>query len=169
MIINTNRILCFSISCFLVLWIQAQTKIEGRKNSNVNIVYDVDSIPILEEESFYYLSTVKKFVSSNQFSLLKWKDDNQTFQAYFDSCYVNHLDYNERELNELPIVFILFDKTFKIQDVRVISRRLSYYYKEYNYSTLIKQIIRSTDGHWVKKDNSITTDWYYDILRFRLH
>jgi hypothetical protein len=165
MIINTNRILCFSISCFLAFWVQAQTNVEGRKNSNVNIVYDVDSIPIMEEETFYYLQEQNKFVPASGPLPLKYKGGYKRFFAYFDSCYYHRPDYNEDELNMRISVVMLFDADLNIKEIR-IHKRDATINKKYDYDALVKRILFSTAEKWEKINPQNKSKWYWVWIPF---
>jgi len=162
-----KRFFLFLLCSLLTLWVQAQANLVEHPKGDPHFLYDVDGIPILEEETYYYLPIKKQFLSSEHFSLLKWKD--KSFQAYFDSCYSHEPISLVRELNEWPLLFILFDDALTIKNVRVITRRLSFYDKEYDYNALVKRIVFSTAGKWMKRDSTVTTDWYYSTIRFRLN
>ena len=91
---------------------------------------------------------------------------------YCDSLYyVNADEYDYRELNIRVPYSILFNNELKIQEIHIIERPAPYnnceYNKKYNYNDLIKRILFSTEGKWIKKDKE-SHDWYMYVGLFHL-
>ena len=85
--------------------------------------------------------------------------------------YVDADEYDYRELNIRVPYSILFNNELKIQEIHIIERPAPYnnceYNKKYNYNDLIKRILFSTEGKWIKKDKE-SHDWYMYVGLFHL-
>lgn len=104
------------------------------------LLYDVDSLPVLRFDSIrhglttYFYTHTKQKVCSN----IAFEGGAKALTAYCDSLYFNRKDYNYDELNARAIITILFDRSLKIIDVRII-KRIAYNNSKYNYDALIKK------------------------------
>lgn len=89
---------------------------------------------------------------------------------YCDSLYyASASEYEYRETNVRVPYSILFNKELKVQEVHILKRPLPYYnYNDrYDYNSLIKRILFSTDGKWFRKGEECS-DWYFRIGHFHL-
>lgn len=133
-----------------------------------HIYYDVDSFPTLQidscndKEIVSYYITVKENVSKD----IQFKGGYKSLSAFCDSLYYNREDYNYDELNARALYVILFDQFLKIKEVRIL-KRLAYNNLKYNYDDLIKKILFSTEGHWVKTNDN-KSNWYFYLGYFNL-
>jgi len=84
----------------------------------------------------------------------------QALTNYFDSLYFNREDYNWDELNALFYYTILCDKDLKIKEVKIIQRE-AYDNSKYDYDGLIKRILFSTEGKWMKSTKNNRKDKYF--------
>ena len=84
----------------------------------------------------------------------------QVLTNYFDSLYFNREDYNWDELNALFYYTILCDKDLKIKEVKIIQRE-AYDNSKYDYDGLIKRILFSTEGKWMKSTKNNHKDKYF--------
>jgi hypothetical protein len=140
-----------------------------QNNRNKEIIYyDVDSIPVfgiydLDNANINYYIQTK--VSPN----IQFKGGYKSLSSFCDSLYFSREDYNYDELNARALYSILFDKSLKIKEVRII-KRLAYDNQKYNYDDLIKKILFSTEDRWIKKeqDNQNNCNWYFYLGYFNL-
>lgn len=117
-----------------------------------------------EIEMFYYFGRKSERVSSD----VKFIGGYQALTNYFDSIYFNRKDYNEDELNALFYYTILFDESLKIKEVKII-RREAYDNSKYNYDSLIKKILFSTEGKWEKSTKkSRENKWFLKFGTLKL-
>lgn len=86
-------------------------------------------------------------------------------RAYQDSLYWKH--YVGDEMNCTCLYTILFDEKLKIKDVRII-RRSGYDNSGFDFDSLIKKILISTEGKWQTDDNARAGMWYFTLGRFWL-
>lgn len=154
---------------FLLLLNLLQSILICSQINKQNIRYDVHNFPVLRFDSIkdslvvnYYIITEERVSSDIQF-----KGGYEALAAYCDSLYYNREDYNHEELNALAMVTILFDKHLRIKDIRII-KRIAYDNLNYNYDELIKRILYSTNGMWIKKNNIKKNKWYFYLGHFRL-
>ena len=138
------------------------------KNIKSNIVYDIDNFPVLEFDSvdskqivYYYISTKEKV------SGLQYRGGYDAFLAYCDSLYYNREDYNYEELNAKAYFSILFDQEFKIKEVKIL-KKLAYDNLKYSYDDLVKRILFSTEGRWIKQNDEKDYEFYFVLGYFRL-
>lgn len=130
------------------------------------VVCRVDTIPQVSRPTVYYYWGKK----CEKVSLdVQFVGGYQALTCYFDSLYFNREDYNGDELNALFYYTILFDTDLKIKEVKIIQRE-AYDNSKYNYDSLIKRILFSTEGKWEKNTKNRNTDkWYlkFGILKLR--
>lgn len=81
--------------------------------------------------------------------------------------YYNREDYNYDELNALAMFTILFDENLKIKDVRIL-KRIAYNNNKYDYDSLVKRILWSTEGRWEKEGENSQCKWYLYLGYFKL-
>lgn len=131
--------------------------------------YDVDSLLVFRVDSIdgdlsitYYRESVEEEASLH----LQFKGGYESFLAYCDSSYYHRADYNYDELNALAMFSILFDKNLKIKDVRIL-KRIAYVNVKYNYDALVKRILLSTEGKWIKTGDD-DCEWYFCLGHFKL-
>ena len=74
-------------------------------------------------------------------------------------------DYHYDELNARALFTILFDQDLRIKEIKIL-KRLAYNNLTYNYDGLIKRILLSTEGRWIKNDNK--SKWYFYFGYFDL-
>ncbi len=145
------RRLIITLSCFVSIATYGQ----NRNSIGSEIYYNVeDSMPVLridpdpqsdEPNLYYYFGKKAKKVAWD----IRFVGGYQALTSYFDSLYFHREDYNWDELNALFYYTILFDKKLKIKEVKII-KRLAYDNSKYDYDSLIKRILFSTEGQWEK-------------------
>jgi len=141
------------------------------QNTKVATITDVDSIPVQNfhsqtemQDSIVYITSDCKRINVNYD--VEFNGGLDSLHIFCDSLYYNRKDYNQQELNEYVIYYILFDTNLHIQDVRISSHLLGYCGK-YNYNELFKQILFKTEGKWkVKKNPSKTWHLYIGSHRY---
>ena len=145
--------------------IYCQNNIEATKGK---VYYDVDSLPIFRLDSIdnelivnYYI-LVKEKVSRD----IQFIGGYESLSIFCDSLYFNRKDYNHEELNARALYTILFDQNFNIKEVRII-KRFAYNNLKYNYDDLVKKILFSTEGKWIKT-NEDNSKWYFYLGFFNL-
>jgi hypothetical protein len=91
----------------------------------------------------------------------------ERLHKYCDSLY--YANFNEENYNEVNVrvpYSILLDNELRVQEVHIL-QGLSYKYDEkYDYDSLIKKILFSTNGQWFKKDKK--NSWYIYVGLFHL-
>lgn len=87
---------------------------------------------------------------------------------YCDSLYyANFNEENYNEVNARVPYSILFDNKLRIREVHILQGPSSYKYDEkYDYDRLIKKILFSTEGRWIKKE--INNNWHIYVGLFHL-
>ena len=114
---------------------------------------------------YYYFGKKREKVSLD----VQFIGGYQALTNYFDSLYFNREDYNWDELNALFYYTILCDKDLKIKEVKIIQRE-AYDNSKYDYDGLIKRILFSTEGKWMKSTKNNRKDKYFlkfGALKFR--
>ena len=92
----------------------------------------------------------------------------ERLHKYCDSLYyANFSEENYNEVNVRVPYSILLDNELRVREVHILQRLLLYKYDEkYDYDSLIKKILLSTDGQWFKKDKE--NNWYLYVGLFHL-
>ncbi len=124
-------------------------------NNKDMVYFDADSIPVLGISDPKDAASVRYFIQTKVSFNVQFKGGYDSLSAFCDSMYHTRKDYDYEELNARAIYTILFDKDLKIEEIRII-RRIGFDNKKYNYDNLIKKILLSTKGKWIKtkEDNS---------------
>lgn len=129
-----------------------------------------DSMPVLRVDTafqegkpsiYYYFGKKIEKVSSD----VRFIGGYQALSCYFDSLYFNREDYDENELNALFYYTILFNEKLEIKEVKIIQRE-GYNNLKYDYDSLIKRILFSTEGQWEKSIKANSHEKWY--LKFGL-
>ncbi|MCP9610824.1 hypothetical protein [Coprobacter tertius] len=155
------------ILLFPVFRSHSQNKTDSIENS---IMYDVvEGFPVIKSEEIQDTVYFKYFIppSWQDVCINLFKGGYEAFTAYCDSIYYNRDDYNYDELNASAIFVILFDENLEIKDVRIL-KRIAYNNNKYDYDALVKRILWSTEGKWVKKDENDHCKWYFHLGYFKL-
>ena len=92
----------------------------------------------------------------------------ERLHKYCDSLYyANFSEENYNEVNVRVPYSILLDNELRVREVHILQRLPLYkYYEKYDYDSLIKKILLSTDGQWFKKDKE--NNWYLYVGLFHL-
>ena len=92
----------------------------------------------------------------------------ERLHKYCDSLYyANFSEENYNEVNVRVHYSILLDNELRVREVLILQRLPLYKYDEkYDYDSLIKKILLSTDGQWFKKDKE--NNWYLYVGLFHL-
>ena len=92
----------------------------------------------------------------------------ERLHKYCDSLYyANFSEENYNEVNVRVPYSILLDNELRVREVNILQRLPLYKYDEkYDYDSLIKKILLSTDGQWFKKDKE--NNWYLYVGLFHL-
>ena len=92
----------------------------------------------------------------------------ERLHKYCDSLYyANFSEENYNEVNVRVPYSILLDNELRVREVHILQRLPLYKYDEkYDYDSLIKKILLSTDGRWFKKDKE--NNWYLYVGLFHL-
>lgn len=92
----------------------------------------------------------------------------ERLHKYCDSLYyANFSEENYNEVNVRVPYSILLDNELRVREVHILQRLPLYKYDEkYDYDSLIKKILLSTDGQWFKKDKE--NNWYLYVGLFHL-
>ena len=92
----------------------------------------------------------------------------ERLHKYCDSLYyANFSEENYNEVNVRVPYSILLDNELRVREVHILQRLQLYKYDEkYDYDSLIKKILLSTDGQWFKKDKE--NNWYLYVGLFHL-
>ena len=92
----------------------------------------------------------------------------ERLHKYCDSLYyANFSEENYNEVNVRVPYSILLDNELRVREVHILQRlRLYKYDEKYDYDSLIKKILLSTDGQWFKKDKE--NNWYLYVGLFHL-
>ena len=92
----------------------------------------------------------------------------ERLHKYCDSLYyANFSEENYNEVNVRVPYSILLDNELRVREVHILQRLPLYNYDEkYDYDSLIKKILLSTDGQWFKKDKE--NNWYLYVGLFHL-
>ena len=90
----------------------------------------------------------------------------ERLHKYCDSLYyANFSEENYNEVNVRVPYSILLDNELRVREVHIL-QRLPLYDEKYDYDSLIKKILLSTDGQWFKKDKE--NNWYLYVGLFHL-
>jgi hypothetical protein len=152
----------------IILWALLLMRGSMYSQNNINcmgkqkITYDVDTMPVFSIYSHdnkvnfdYY------FVSKDSVSIdIQYDGGYKSLSAYCDSLYFCREDYDYTELNARAYYTILFDHDLNLKEIKII-KRLGYDNLEYNYDELIKRILFSTEGRWMKRNNKDNSKWYF--------
>jgi len=131
------------------------------------IFCDVDSFPVFRfdtldnKEVIKYYLIKEELVSVN----IQFAGGYDALTNFCDSLYYNRKDYNYDELNARALFTILFDQDLRIKEIKIL-KRMAYNNLKYNYDGLIKKILLSTEGQWIKNDNK--SKWYFYFGYFDL-
>lgn len=88
----------------------------------------------------------------------------ERLHKYCDSLYyANFSEENYNEVNVRVPYSILLDNELRVREVHILQRLPLY---KYDYDSLIKKILLSTDGQWFKKDKE--NNWYLYVGLFHL-
>lgn len=147
---------------------------QNRYDVNSKIYYNVeDSMPVFRVDTvsqsgrpkiYYYFGKITEKVSSD----IRFVGGYRALTNYFDSLYFNREDYNEDELNALFYYTILFNKKLEIKEIKIIQRE-GYDNLKYDYDSLIKKILFSTEGQWEKSVNvNDQQRWYLKVGLLKL-
>lgn len=147
---------------------------QNRNDVNSKIYYNVeDSMPVFRVDTvsqsgrpkiYYYFGKITEKVSSD----IRFVGGYRALTNYFDSLYFNREDYNEDELNALFYYTILFNKKLEIKEIKIIQRE-GYDNLKYDYDSLIKKILFSTEGQWEKSVNvNDQQRWYLKVGLLKL-
>ena len=92
----------------------------------------------------------------------------ERLHKYCDSLYyANFSEENYNEVNVRVPYSILLDNELRVREVHILQRLPLYKHDEkYDYDSLIKKILLSTDGQWFKKDKE--NNWYLYVGLFHL-
>ena len=121
------------------------------------MVCKIDTISqVFGSNVYYYFGKKREKVSLD----VQFIGGYQVLTNYFDSLYFNREDYNWDELNALFYYTILCDKDLKIKEVKIIQRE-AYDNSKYDYDGLIKRILFSTEGKWMKSTKNNRKDKYF--------
>ena len=92
----------------------------------------------------------------------------ERLHKYCDSLYyANFSEENYNEVNVRVPYSILLDNELRVREVHILQRLPLYKNDEkYDYDSLIKKILLSTDGQWFKKDKE--NNWYLYVGLFHL-
>jgi hypothetical protein len=133
-----------------------------------NIVFDVDSIPVcIENKNVEKEMTYSYFLPVQASTNIEYNGGRKSLVLYGDSCFCSSFKESEcKEKNAYALYTILFDSSLHIKDIHII-HRFGYDNVEYNYDTLIKKILFSTEGSWMKKKGK-ASEWYLYSGRFHL-
>ena len=162
-----KRILIGTTFLFSIFTSFSQDKVDSIRTT---IMCDVEGLPVVRFDETKDTMYVKYSISSS------WQDVCNTFHykggygsltAYCDSMYYNREDYNYDELNALAMFTILFDENLKIKDVRIL-KRIAYNNNKYDYDSLVKRILWSTEGRWEKEGENSQCKWYLYLGHFKL-
>ncbi|WP_349924619.1 hypothetical protein [Bacteroides caccae] len=130
------------------------------------MVCKIDTISqVFGSKVYYYFGKKREKVSLD----VQFIGGYQALTNYFDSLYFNREDYNWDELNALFYYTILCDKDLKIKEVKIIQRE-AYDNSKYDYDGLIKRILFSTEGKWMKSTKNNHKDKYFlkfGVLKLR--
>ncbi len=133
-----------------------------------NIVFDVDSIPVfIENKNVDKRMTYSYFLPVQTSTNIEYKGGRKSLLLYCDSCFCLSFKKSEyKEKNAYALYTILFDSSLHIKYIHII-HRFGYDNVEYNYDALIKKILFSTEGSWMRKKNKVS-EWYMYSGRFHL-
>lgn len=140
------------------------------KAVNVSTFYDVETLsPVFEYITdtakvdsnyvMYYLKDKKVRASLN----VDYIGGHKQLVHYQDSLYWK--EYNGTEMNQRALYSILFNDSLRIKDVKIVIRS-GYDNTRFNFDSLIKRIVLSTEGKWVKNHNDLSSDYYFTFRFF---
>jgi hypothetical protein len=134
-----------------------------------NIFYDIDNLPAFSIDSVNNNTTINYYFITKEIvnTEIQYRGGYMAFSNYCDSLYFNRDDYNFEELNAQALYSILFDKNLKIKEIRII-KRIGYDNSKYNYDDLIKRILLSTEGKWIKDPNNENNKYYFKSGLFKV-
>ncbi|MCP9610825.1 hypothetical protein [Coprobacter tertius] len=161
--------------CLLILPMILLTGLLSYGQNKPNIVrssirYDVDSLPVLKADFTQDTMYLKYFISSSWqdvYNTFHYKGGYEALLAYCDSLYFKRESDIDEEPNGMALYTILFDENLKIKDVRIL-KRLTYNNSKYDYDTLVKRILWSTEGKWEKEDSNDHCKWYLYMGYFKV-
>lgn len=160
-----KRLLILFILLLLVSTSHGQ---DGADSTKTTIMYDTDGLPVLKIDEKGNTLYVKYFISSwKDVCICHFKGGYDALTAYCDSLYFQRESNIDEEPNGMAMYTILFDDNLKIKDVRIL-KRLTYNNAKYDYDSLIKRILWSTEGKWKKEDNNNHCKWYFYFGRFKV-
>lgn len=110
---------------------------------------------------YYYLKNKPVKVSMD----ISYIGGIKAMRKYQDSLYWKY--YNGDEINCTCLYTILFNDKLKIKEVKIV-RRGGYNNSKFDFDSLIKKILLSTDGNWQKENSNSTEKWYFTLGRFWL-
>jgi hypothetical protein len=121
----------------------------------------IDSMHSPVRNTFYFFGKKIRKVSMD----VEYIGGTDALLKYQDSTYWNKKNFSGEEVNGSCLYTILFDKNLKIKEVKII-KRSAYDNSKYNYDSVIKKIILSTQGNWKKTNDNIHEKWYFRLGRF---
>lgn len=150
-----------------MLCCQKKEQVEGR------IFYDkINQLPIFKvskqgekiEVEYYTILDTLSSIGVN----VDFVGGVKRLYKYCDSLYyANFSIENRNEINVRVPYSILFDNELRIREVHILQGPSTYTYDEkYDYNNLIKKILFSTDGQWLKKGEN--NNWYIYVGLFHL-